>query len=96
MTEDFEFFTESSARSYTKVEDHESRLTVDGIAKRHNVPVMPLIRTDSSVVKAGRHRQFLQDFDPKSRALEDYRALAQLLRERLGEADGDQRAAETA
>jgi chromosome partitioning protein len=69
---------------------------LDGIAARHNVPVMPLIRTDSSVVKAGRHRQFLQDFDPKSRALEDYRVLAQLLRERLGETDATQRAAETA
>jgi chromosome partitioning protein len=69
---------------------------LDGIAKRHNVPVMPLIRTDSSVVKAGRHRQFLQDFDPKSRALEDYRALAHILREKLGEADATQRTAETA
>ena len=68
---------------------------LDGIASRHNVPVLPLIRTDSSVVKAGRHRQFLQDYDPKSRALEDYRALAQILRQKLGEAsDANQLAAE--
>jgi chromosome partitioning protein len=67
---------------------------LDGIASRHNVPVLPLIRTDSSVVKAGRHRQFLQDYDPKSRALEDYRALAQILRNKLGEAsDANQLAA---
>ena len=60
---------------------------LDGIQQRHNVPVLPLIRTDSSVVKAGRHRQFLQDFDPKSRALEDYRALALVLRGQVGGAD---------
>jgi hypothetical protein len=48
------------------------------------------------VVKAGRHRQFLQDYDPKSRALEDYRALAQVLGKKLGEAsDANQFAAET-
>jgi hypothetical protein len=54
---------------------------LNGIETRHNVPILPLIRTDSSVVKAGRQRQFLQDFDVKSRALEDYKALAQKLRE---------------
>jgi cellulose biosynthesis protein BcsQ len=69
---------------------------LEGIEKRHSVPVLPLIRTDSSVVKAGRHRQFLQDFDPKSRALEDYRALAQVLRGELGGANVDQQSAETA
>jgi chromosome partitioning protein len=61
---------------------------LEGIAERHQVPMLPLIRTDSSVVKAGRQRQFLQDYDPKSRALEDYKALAQDLRQRLGELDG--------
>jgi len=58
---------------------------LDGITQRHGVPVFPLIRTDSSVVKAGRQRQFLQDYDPKSRALEDYKALAEQLREMLTE-----------
>lgn len=61
---------------------------LDGIATRHQVPMLPLIRTDSSVVKAGRQRQFLQDYDSKSRALEDYKVLAQDLRQRLGELDG--------
>jgi chromosome partitioning protein len=61
---------------------------LEDIAERHHVPILPLIRTDSSVVKAGRQRQFLQDYDSKSRALEDYRALAQDLRQRLGEVDG--------
>ena len=68
---------------------------LDGIAQRHQVPVLPLVRTDSSVVKAGRHRQFVQDFDPKSKALEDYKALAQFLRQRLGDVDADKLTAET-
>jgi len=38
------------------------------------VPVLPVIRTDTAVVKAARARQFLQDFDPRSKALEDYEA----------------------
>jgi chromosome partitioning protein len=68
---------------------------LEGIVERHQVPVLQLIRTDSSVVKAGRQRQFLQDYDPKSRALEDYKALAQQLREMLAEAhDADRHAAE--
>jgi chromosome partitioning protein len=61
---------------------------LEGIAERHQVPILPLIRTDSSVVKAGRQRQFLQDYDPKSRALEDYKALGEDLLQRLGEVDG--------
>jgi chromosome partitioning protein len=70
--------------------------TLEGIAERHQVPVLPLIRTDSSVVKAGRQRQFLQDYDPKSRALEDYKLLARDLCQRLGEADAVKVAAEEA
>ena len=68
---------------------------LDGIATRHQVPILHAVRTDSSVVKAGRHRQFLQDFDPKSRALEDYKVLAEQLREMLMEAkDGGRHTAE--
>lgn len=68
---------------------------LEGVSERHHVPILQLIRTDSSVVKAGRQRQFLQDYDPKSRALEDYKALAQQLRELLAEAqDVDRRTAE--
>jgi chromosome partitioning protein len=43
------------------------------------VPLLPAIRTDTAVVKAARERQFLQDFDPRSKALEDYRAVADSL-----------------
>jgi nitrogenase subunit NifH len=69
---------------------------LEGITERHQVPILQVIRTDSSVVKAGRHRQFLQDFDPKSKALEDYIALAQSLRSTLTEAQhGNKRTPET-
>ena len=69
---------------------------LEGIAEKHQVPILPLIRTDSSVVKAGRSKQFLHDYDTRSRALEDYRILAQDLRRRLGEMDGLRRSSETA
>lgn len=36
------------------------------------VPLLPNIRTDTTVAKAARSRLFLQDYDPKSKALEDY------------------------
>jgi chromosome partitioning protein len=45
------------------------------------VPLLPAIRTDTAVPKAARARQFLQDYDPKSKALEDYEVAAtQLLK----------------
>jgi chromosome partitioning protein len=69
---------------------------LEGIAEKHQVPILPMIRTDSSVVKAGRSKQFLHDYDTRSRALEDYKVLAQDLRRRLGEIDGVKRASETA
>jgi len=40
------------------------------------VPLLPLIRTDTAVVKAARARMFLADYDPKSKALDDYAAAA--------------------
>jgi chromosome partitioning protein len=43
------------------------------------VPLLPGIRTDTAVVKAARSRMFLADFDPKSKALEDYENAAQIL-----------------
>jgi chromosome partitioning protein len=69
---------------------------LEGIAERHQVPILPLIRTDSSIVKAGRSKQFVHDYDPRSRALEDYKTLATDLRRRLGEMDGLKHATETA
>jgi chromosome partitioning protein len=43
------------------------------------VPLLPPIRTDTAVVKAARSKMFLADFDPKSKALEDYEKAADIL-----------------
>ena len=40
------------------------------------MPRLSCIRTDTSVVKSNKERQFLVDFDPKSKALEDYQIVA--------------------
>jgi chromosome partitioning protein len=50
-------------------------LTLDALTQystRYNVPVLPGIRTDQTVVRCARAKQFLSDFDPKSKAWEDY------------------------
>ena len=43
--------------------------TLEELSGRDNVAILPAIRTDTSVVKAGRHRKFLVGYDPKSKAL---------------------------
>jgi chromosome partitioning protein len=54
--------------------------TLKSLAEEESVPILHGIRTDQSVNKALRQCKFLQDFDPKSRALEDYSlALKQLM-----------------
>jgi hypothetical protein len=50
--------------------------TLDHIAEKTGVPRLSCIRTDTSVVKSNKERQFLADFDPKSKALEDYQVVA--------------------
>lgn len=47
--------------------------TVEKVSREDGVALLPAIRTDTSVVKAARHKKFLADYDPKSKALEDYR-----------------------
>jgi chromosome partitioning protein len=42
--------------------------TLASISEKRKVPVYSGIRTDQSVVKAARSRQFLADFDPRSKA----------------------------
>ncbi len=54
---------------------------LEGLAAREKVPLFPPVRTDTQVVKAGRVRKFLADFDAKSKALEDYCKVARLLLE---------------
>lgn len=53
------------------------------MASKFAVPILCPIRIDSAVGKATRARQFLSDFDPKSKAVEDYAAAAQQLLEFL-------------
>lgn len=45
----------------------------------YGVPVLPSIRTDQAMNKSMRSHQFLQDYDPKSKALQDYQRIAALL-----------------
>jgi chromosome partitioning protein len=42
------------------------------LSRKTTVPVLPEIRTDQTVHKAARARQFLIDYDPKCKAAEDY------------------------
>ncbi|MBZ5596194.1 MAG: ParA family protein [Acidobacteriia bacterium] len=59
------------------------------LAERLNIPVLHAIRVDAMVTKASRARQFLVDYDPRSRAAEDYQIacqeLAILLQEQTNE-----------
>jgi chromosome partitioning protein len=45
------------------------------------IPVLPGIRTDQAVNRSLRAGQFLQDFDPRSKALEDYQRVCKSLLE---------------
>jgi cellulose biosynthesis protein BcsQ len=57
--------------------------SLDALAKQYDTPVLPAVRTDSTVPKATRAKKFLVDFDPRCKAVEDYRAVAQALLEHL-------------
>jgi chromosome partitioning protein len=50
------------------------------LSNRTGIELLPAIRTDTTVTKCIRAKQFLADFDPRAKALEDYNhALATLL-----------------
>jgi hypothetical protein len=50
--------------------------------------MLPAIRTDSTITKATRAKQFLADYEPKCKAMEDYEVSSQKLLELLkGELD---------
>ena len=53
--------------------------SLEGLAVRTDTPVFTPVRTDTSVVKCGRQRQFLADYDLKSKALDDYNKVADQL-----------------
>lgn len=53
------------------------------MARQYTIPVLPSVRTDSTVTKATRARKFLADFDPKCKAAEDYAAVGTTLLDHL-------------
>jgi chromosome partitioning protein len=55
------------------------------LSQQRDVPLLPAIRTDTAVVKAAKDRVFLADYDTKSKALEDYQSVADLLITRFQE-----------
>jgi len=60
------------------------------ICTKNQVPLLHAIRTDASVTKASRQKQFLQDYDPKCKALEDYiRACADLTQDLRGQLNAE-------
>ena len=46
--------------------------SLEELSARTNIPLLPSIRTDTTVTKCSRAKQFLVDFDPRAKALEDY------------------------
>jgi chromosome partitioning protein len=53
--------------------------TLADISQQKNIPVLHPIRTDQAVNHASREHRFLQDYDPTSKALEDYLEMAKQL-----------------
>lgn len=47
-----------------------------GLSEGLHIPLLPSIRTDQTVTKAARSGQFLVDYDPKCKAIEDYKHVA--------------------
>jgi chromosome partitioning protein len=67
--------------------------TLKATSQRTGIPVLNGIRTDQAINKALRSNRFLHDYDPRSRALEDYlKACAQIL-EIVEAGDGSAQAA---
>jgi chromosome partitioning protein len=61
--------------------------SLKGMSERYQVPLLTAIRTDANVTKSSRQKQFLVDYDPKCKALEDYtlasRELSDLLKDQI-------------
>jgi chromosome partitioning protein len=56
---------------------HTILTALTAMAQGLEVPLLPSIRTDAEVAKAARAKQFLADYEPKSKALEDYEKAAE-------------------
>jgi len=55
------------------------------LSARTNIPLLPPIRTDTTVTKCSRAKQFLVDFDPRAKAMEDYQHALEALLQLLGD-----------
>ncbi len=62
--------------------------TLDQITAKTGVSRLSPVRTDTSIVKAAKERMFLADFDPRSRALEDYQVVADQILTIMSQLDG--------
>jgi nitrogenase subunit NifH len=61
------------------------------LSVRTRIPLLHGIRTDTTVTKCNRAKKFLADFEPRSKALEDYQtAFEELLNLLHGEPRKDQ------
>jgi cellulose biosynthesis protein BcsQ len=67
--------------------------SLEDLSAKFHIPLLPAIRTDVTVSKCGRARQFLVDYDPKCKAMEDYELagdqLLELLSERATETESE-------
>ncbi len=71
--------------------------TLQAVTDEYGIPVLHNIRTDSTVQKAVRAKTFVAEYDPKSKAAEDYRTATDQLIELLGgQLHGKQLITETA
>lgn len=57
---------------------------IDLISQNYQVEVLPAIRTDSTVSKSIRLRQFIAEVDPKAKCLDDYRDVSRRLLQMYG------------
>lgn len=71
--------------------------TLEVVSNEYQIPLLPPVRTDSTVTKAVRAKTFLAEYDPKSKACEDYRVVADhLLRHLKGQLNGKRLTADAA
>ncbi len=59
--------------------------SLEELSARTHIPVLPPIRTDTTVTKCSRAKRFLADFDPRARVMEDYNQALGALLKLLGE-----------
>lgn len=65
--------------------------SLEELSERTRIPLLPSIRTDTTVTKCSRAKKFLIDFDPRAKALEDYHHALGTLLNMLGDGTCQQR-----